>query len=200
MFDDVLARCFIAENYTPDHARAFDLCYHPAMRCDYFRLCYILRCGGFYVDADEVYQGAGCESLFQDDTIKLQPLCYDNSTREMVEPEEFLNDTRCPSSRFFYVANNPIIAPPGHKLVSSALRRSTGILLNRSERPEIQSTTGPGNMTASLVRRVTGLQNCGGEWDFTILRNWKHISVSLWALSYRNDERNWRFANASEAE
>ena len=87
MFDDNKARRFIEGNFEHAHVIAFDRCYHPAMRCDFFRLCYILRHGGFYVDADEVYKGAGCEFLFQDAKVKLQPLCYDLSTNQMVPPD-----------------------------------------------------------------------------------------------------------------
>ena len=50
------------------------------MRCDYFRLCFMARNGGFYVDADEVYQDVDCEYLFEDGRLKLQPLCYEMST------------------------------------------------------------------------------------------------------------------------
>lgn len=199
IFDDPGARAFIAENYAPRHVAAFDRCYHPAMRCDYFRLCYLLKHGGFYVDADEVYQGVGCESLFQDNRIKIQPICYDTMTRKMVAPEKFLHDTEYPSSRVFYVDNDPIVAPPGHRLLRLALRRSTRILLQRSDKPEIQSTTGPGNFSASLVRHVIQLQKTRSEWDFTMLREWRHISVCPWSLSYRNDERNWRLLNAAAA-
>lgn len=197
LFDDVRARRFIAANYEPSHVVAFDRCYHPAMRCDYFRLCYILKRGGFYVDADEVYKGTGCDSLFKDDKVKLQPLCYDTSTNQMVPPEEFLRDTKHPSSRIFYVNNNPIVAPPGHTLVDVALRRATGLLLQGSERPQIQSTTGPGNLSASLVRHVTRLQTSRSAWDFAILRDWNTTSECRWFLSYRNDERNWRLLNAT---
>ncbi len=197
LFDDVRARQFIAANFESSHVAAFDRCYHAAMRCDYFRLCYILRRGGFYVDADEVYKGTGCDSLFQDAQIKLQPLCYDLSTNKMVPPEEFLRDTRFPSSRIFYMNNNPIVAPPGHALVDLALQRATRLLLQGSERPDIQSTTGPGNLSASLVRHVACLQTSLGAWDFTILRDWNTISDCRWFLSYRNDERNWRLANAT---
>jgi mannosyltransferase OCH1-like enzyme len=197
MFDDGSARRFIAANFEPSHVIAFDRCYHAAMRCDYFRLCYILRRGGFYVDADEVYKGTGCESLFQDTKAKLQPLCYDLSINQMVPPEEFLCDSTFPSNRIFYVNNNPIIAPPGHAVIDMALRRATQLLLQDSERPEIQSTTGPGNLSASLVRHVTCLQTSLATWDFTLLRRWNNISECRWFLSYRNDERNWRLANAT---
>lgn len=198
IFDDAHATSFIAENFPSDCVEAFGRCYHPAMRCDYFRLCYILKRGGFYVDADEVYQGTECDSLFEDERIKLQPLCYDMRTDQMVAPEEFLIDTEVSSSRIFYVNNNPIIAPPGHELVRSALWRSTRILLRGSERPEIQSTTGPGNLSASLVHHVCRMQRTNRGWDFSLLRDWQSISVCEWFLSYRNDERNWRFLNTPE--
>jgi hypothetical protein len=197
MFDDNRARRFIATYCESSHLVAFDRCYHPAMRCDYFRMCYILKHGGFYVDADESYLGTGCESPFQDNRLKVQPLCYDTSCNQLVPLDDFLGDTRHPSSRIFYVNNNPLIAPPGHLLVDLALRRATNMLLRATQRLEIQATTGPGNFTASLVRHVTSLQQSRAAWDFTILRDWPSISAWPCDLSYRNDERNWRLANAT---
>lgn len=197
LFDDVTARRFIATEFDHSHVTAYDRCYHPAMRCDYFRLCYIFRHGGFYVDADDVYKGAGWEGLFEDTSLKLQPLCYDQSTGLMVPPEEFLHDKRYPSSRFFYVNNNPIIAPPNHPIMEFALRRSTSLLLQQTERPEIQSTTGPVNLLVSLVGHYLRLRARFEGNDFAILRNWNAISEWRWNLSYRNDERNWRLAGAS---
>jgi len=195
VFDDVRARSFISKHFSEKHVEAFDLCYHPSMRCDYFRLCYIFRCGGFYVDADEVYQGTGCATFFSDNKLKIQPLCYDTATDAMVKPEIFLKDTTLTSSRIFYVNNNPIIGPAGHELIRLAIERSTRILLQRSERPEIQSTTGPGNLSASLVNYAIKTIIACIEWDFLILQNWEYTSVCRWFLSYRNDERNWRLSN-----
>lgn len=77
VFGDTSARQFIADVFGPTHVDAFDRCGHPAMRCDYFRLCYLVRHGGFYVDADEVYKGGDVEDLFHDARLKLQPLCWD---------------------------------------------------------------------------------------------------------------------------
>ena len=47
------------------------------MQADYFRLCYLLVEGGFYVDADDVCVGTDIGWLFEDGRLKLQPLCYD---------------------------------------------------------------------------------------------------------------------------
>lgn len=195
LFDDTEARSFIASEFDALHCMAFDRCYHPAMRCDYFRLCYILRYGGFYVDADEVYKGTDIKRLFLDGTAKLQPLCYDVATQSMVPPDEFLHDTRFPTSRIFYVNNNPILAPPGHALIALALQRATRLLLQDDKRADIQATTGPGNLSASLVRHVAHLERHGEPWDFTIVREWSTISDCRWFLSYRNDARNWRLAS-----
>ena len=89
LFDDYEARRFISKSFGRRYVAAFDRCHHPAMRCDYFRLCYMLRNGGFYVDADEFYQGGDCRSLFQDSRLKIQPLCYDTSAETMVPSETF---------------------------------------------------------------------------------------------------------------
>jgi mannosyltransferase OCH1-like enzyme len=192
LFDDVAARSFIAANFGAAHLQAFYRCYHPAMRCDYFRLCYILRSGGFYVDADEVYQGADWEALFEDARLKVQPLCYDVPSESMIAPKVFWHDTADCSDRIFYVNNNPLIAAPGHPLLLLALERSTRLLLERTDCPEIQSTTGPGNLSASLVRHAITTKLAGGDWDFLLLRDWERISRTAWDLSYRRDARNWR--------
>ena len=171
------------------------------LRCDYFRLCYILANGGFYVDANDVYQGTDCERLFGDAKLKVQVLCYAVATDSMVNPDVFFEQQKWSSSWIFYVNNNPIVAPAGHPVVHLALERATRILLNCRERPGIQSTTGPGNLTASLVKHAIASTCQGLDRDFVILGDWQEIAFTRWPLSYRNDElsyrnekRNWRLA------
>jgi mannosyltransferase OCH1-like enzyme len=195
IFDDRKARSFIFTQFGSTHVAAFDRCYHPAMRCDYFRLCYILSSGGFYVDADEMYQGMDLKHLFDDNRLKLQPLCYDTETGEMIKNNVFMKDRQYSPNWIFYFANTPIIAPAGHPIIRLALERATGILINSSERLEIQSTTGPGNLTASLVRHAIYQELSGEAQDFLILSDWESTSIICWPLSYRNDARNWRLSN-----
>jgi mannosyltransferase OCH1-like enzyme len=200
MFDDRKARLFVSSEFASAYVKAFDLCYHPAMRCDYFRLCYILISGGFYVDADEMYQGAKIDHLFSDNRLKIQPLCYDTQTAAMISPEVFIEARQYSRQWIFYFNNNPIISPPGHPVIRLALERATRILINSSERPDIQSTTGPGNLTASLVTHSISRELVGEPRDFLILPDWHYTSVSRWPLSYRDDTRNWRLANSNEPE
>lgn len=192
LFDDEQARQFILTNLGPRYSQAFTLCYHPAMRCDYFRLCYILVIGGFYIDADEVYQHTDCSHLFYDNSLKVQPLCYDMKADTMVHRDLFVEQRQSSASWIFYVNNNPLISPPGHPVVDLALQRATRILLSSADRPDIQSTTGPGNLSASLVRYDISSKLSGRQPGIVLIPNWEAISISPWTLSYRNDDRNWR--------
>jgi mannosyltransferase OCH1-like enzyme len=193
LFDDHAARRFISIRFGRLYVAAFDRCHHPAMRCDYFRLCYMFECGGFYVDADEFYQGADCQALVCDNNLKIQPLCYDQLTGAMVETAVFLGSRAHSPAWTFYINNNPLVAPPGHPVLRLALDRSTRLLLSSGRNQlDIQSTTGPGNFTASLVRHAIDSDLGGKARDFTLLTNWDSVSVSRWPLSYREDDRNWR--------
>jgi len=198
IFDDRKARHYIFTQYGATYAEVYDRCYHPAMRCDYFRLCYILSNGGFYVDTDEIYQGTDIHHLFGDNRLKLQPLCYDIETGSMIKHNIFMTDRQYSPHWIFYFNNNPIIAPANHQIIHYALERATGILKNSRGRPEIQSTTGPGNFTASLVRHAISQKLAGKAQDFFILSDWDSASISKWPLSYRDDARNWRLSNTKD--
>ena len=192
-FDDATAREFIANEYAETELQAFDRCPHPAMRCDYFRLCYIFRHGGFYVDADEVYQGGDIKSWFRDEKLKIQPLCYEVPSGTMVPAHAFTTEEACSRERIYYVNNNPLIAPSAHPVIHLALKRSTRILLSWSRgRFDIQSTTGPGNLTRSLVQHSAARDVADSGRDFALLTGWDAVSISRWPLAYRSDERNWR--------
>lgn len=193
LFDDSSAKQFIADYFDSRYSAAFERCGHPAMRSDYFRLCFIAIKGGFYVDADDVYRGGNCEHWFLENRLKLQLLCYDIKTDSMVERADYIKKSRDSSDLIFYVNNNPLIAPPSHPVILMALERSTRILLDRtSELRDIQATTGPGNLTACLVRHAIEFERAGRTRDFLFLTDWDSVSMSQWPLEYRSDDRNWR--------
>jgi Glycosyltransferase sugar-binding region containing DXD motif len=194
LFDDASAERFIARSLGRSFAEAFALCPHPAMRSDYFRLCYIFTRGGFYVDADEVCSGRDLPFWFCDCRLKVQPLCYDTLTEAMVPADVFRHRQNDSSNWIFYVNNNPLIAPARHPVIQLALRRATHLLLyDGEERLDIQATTGPGNLTRSLVEHALTVESSAPEdRDFAFLSDWDAFSTSRWPLSYRDDERNWR--------
>jgi hypothetical protein len=193
MFDDGSAAAYVAEHYGPREREAFARCRHPAMRCDYLRLCFILADGGVYVDADDILStNNGWTRLFDDDRLKLQPLCYDLVEGGMVPATALWQADLPTAGRIFYVNNNPIAAPPRHPVVRLALERATARLLADDGLPEIQETTGPGNLSAALASHACELRRRGVAPDFLILENWEAIAQTRWELSYRSDERNWR--------
>jgi hypothetical protein len=195
LFDNRQAREFILERLGLRYQKAYDRCYHPAMQSDYFRLCYIFVEGGCYIDADDVYDGAQIEYLFNDGRLKIQPLCYDMATNMMVPPSRFTAPGANTNSWIFYFNNNPLIACSGHPLINRALSQATRSLEKdmTNSLPEIQSTTGPGNLTKSIFD--AGNESSEIEETLLILRDWENIAKNIWDLSYRNDTRNWRLSN-----
>jgi mannosyltransferase OCH1-like enzyme len=191
VYGDESARSFIEATYDDAHVAAFDACPHPAMRSDYFRLCYLADNGGFYVDADDAYQGTDWTPLFRDSRLRLQALCYDTATDTMVDPRHAM--TTDSDAWIHYVNNTPIIAPAHHPVVLAALKASTAAILGHPGGPiDIQSMTGPGNFTVALARYALSRERLGQPIDVEILCTWDTIAVSRWTLSYRDDERNWR--------
>jgi hypothetical protein len=195
LFDEQRARAFVADSLGVRHERAFERCYHPAMKADYFRLCYLLIEGGFYVDADDICIGTDIGWLFDDGRLKVQPLCYDIASGTMVKPSMFLQAGAYNPCWIFYVNNNPMIATAGHPIVERALQQATDLLelANENVLPEIQATAGPGNLSRSIFE--FGIKSGNVEGDLAILRDWDAFAVSKWPLSYRSDSRNWRISN-----
>jgi hypothetical protein len=162
------------------------------MRADYFRLCFMSSVGGLYVDADDEYQGANIDPLMKTGRLLLQALCFDILSNSMIDVTEALAD-RTSTQRIYYVNNNPLVTGPGHPVIARALERSTRLLVNTPETVlDIQSVTGPGNLTASLAVHAVELDAGGGARDFEFLLTWETVAVSKWPLDYRGDGRNWR--------
>lgn len=182
------AREYIETHLTDENVRAFERCSHPAMRSDYFRLCYIVGQGGLYVDADDIYMGADISALAESGVLMLQPLCYDLVTESMADPAQCAAEDDRASSRIFYVNNNPIVAPPNHPVLELALQRATANLGSAKLGRDIQSLTGPGNLSHSLVCHSVG----HALRDFVFLTEKSGLSATRWRLGYRSDERNWR--------
>lgn len=195
VFDENSARDFIRVHLSSRHVTAFDKCYHPSMKSDYFRYSYIFVEGGFYVDADDVYHGTTIDHLFSDGRLKLQPFCYDIETAQMVSPSAFVPQGANQLSWIFYFNTTPLIAARNHPILERALLNATISLERESEGelPEVQAATGPGNLTRSVFELLSD----GGcpEDALMVVHDWEKTSTSKWPLSYRNDKRNWRLSN-----
>lgn len=198
VFDECSARHFIRVHLGPRYVKAFDKCYHPSMKSDYFRYSYIFVEGGFYIDADDVYHGPPIDPLFLDGRLKLQPFCYDIATDQMVPPVMFLTPEANQLSWIFYFNTTPLIAGRNHPIVERALMNATASLEEggNGDLPEVQATTGPGNLTRSVFELLAD-ESCP-EQALLVVHDWEHTSTSKWPLSYREDKRNWRLSNQQE--
>ena len=194
VFDRISASRFIRTRLGPRYEDAFNRCYHPSMMSDYFRYSYVLVEGGFYVDADDVYHGAPIQHLFVDGRLKLQPFCYDIETAQMVAPSIFTEPGANQPGWIFYFNTTPLIAGPQHPIVERALLNATESLEADGVNglPEVQATTGPGNLTRSVFEVIS--ESCSTD-AFMVAHDWEVISTSQWPLSYRDDSRNWRLSN-----
>jgi hypothetical protein len=165
------------------------------MKSDYFRYSYIFVEGGFYVDADDVYHGTTIDHLFADGRLKLQPFCYDIATGQMVPPSLFVNPGANQLSWIFYFNTTPLITGRNHPIMERALLNATTSLEQESKGglPEVQATTGPGNLTRSVFEVVTNESR--SEEMLLVVHDWEKTSTSKWPLSYRSDKRNWRLSN-----
>jgi hypothetical protein len=195
VFDEKSAREFVRVHLGSRHVKAFDKCYHPSMKSDYFRYSYIFVEGGFYVDADDVYHGTTIDHLFSDGRLKLQPFCYDIARAQMVPPSDFVSCGANQLSWIFYFNTTPLIAARNHPIVERALLNAMISLEQdlEGELPEVQATTGPGNLTRSVFEVLA--ENRCAEEALLVVHDWEKTSTSKWPLSYRSDTRNWRLSN-----
>lgn len=194
VFDKGSAKRFIQRHLGDRYNKAFDKCYHPSMMSDYFRYSYIFVKGGFYIDADDVYHGKSIDQLFEDGRLKLQPFCYDIATCQMVAPSIFAEPGANQPGWIFYFNTTPLISSPNHSIVERALLNATLSLETDQATglPEVQATTGPGNLTRSVFEVLT--EGCSPD-AIMVAHDWELTSTSEWPLSYRNDSRNWRLSN-----
>lgn len=194
LFDAGQARDFIQAHGTPLHLQAYDIAEHPAMKCDVFRLCYLARRGGFYVDADLVLRPNLAELLampgdllvFQWDKQNLSNLC--NWLIGACAGQATLEAT---------------LEATAHSIVSACTADSKLALKN------ILNVSGPGIFTRAVATHLAqheGSPAVKGVNIQTVSRAHQLIELGpaflAAPLDYKNnlnDKRHWRTAGEADA-
>ena len=160
--------------YGAREREAFARCRHPAMRCDYLRMCFVLAEGGLYVDADDVLLRDDWKDIFRRRQAEGAAVVLRHPCRRDGAGGRDLASRSADEGRIFYVNNDPIAAAAGHPVLRGGARRVRPTSCSARIRfPEIQSTTGPGNLTAALAAHAHNLNVAGAPLDFELLHNWE---------------------------
>ncbi|MGS0466395.1 glycosyltransferase [Cobetia marina] len=126
VFDRNQARIFLRKNFGKSYEKAFLLANSPTEESDFFRLCYLAKFGGVYVDADDGYHH-GFDELFP-------------SGIELV----------CFREEYGALANNVIIAVPGHPAIEYAMKMAAQSLLAK-DNENTWHKTGPGLLSRAVA-------------------------------------------------
>lgn len=182
IFDDMRAREFIRVECEARHLDAYDLCNHPAMKSDLFRLAYLYRYGGVYIDADDVYEGSNMDCLFdRDGLFRLRSASY----------------TRSPSERPAAIYNNnPIFCVANDEILRKALERATTVLLSLGKRDfyNMLVITGPLNLSIAVYATALDCVAKGTDFRFGPIIGWDDVAKKNDRMEYRKTSRNWRVA------
>lgn len=165
-FDGATARTFLAAEGGSDLVALFDACHHPAMQADLFRLVFLHRHGGLYVDADERCRRPVPDLIGRVRNLAIAAPCSDELP--------------------YYVNNAILLAEAGSPVLALALveaRRGIAASLAAGRRPSIWNHTGPGALTRAIARHAAA--GGGGEVALIELRYLRSFSETVDDLAYK---------------
>jgi tetratricopeptide (TPR) repeat protein len=169
-FSKVEARRFLQKTGRPEALAAFDRAREPAMKSDIFRLAWLYREGGFYVDADD-----RCAAPIP----TIDPGGYDL----ILHQEEFAT-----------VGNNFIGASPGHPAIGAALAAAVAAV-NRGDSDMVWLATGPGLLTRVVAAYLAESFPQRLERTLIMERHELYWAVAIHcATAYKHTEKHWYWA------
>ncbi|MBB2177535.1 glycosyltransferase family 32 protein [Gluconacetobacter johannae] len=192
------AKNFIEENFVSEFLEAFLKCYHPAMRSDFFRLCYLYINGGIYIDADELpIKDLPIFNLENNNVIMLHPFMtgWVDGLFQPIFFENFVeNHKKFPKSEVYF-NNAPIISSKRNNIILLSIMRAKNLILSgAAKKIGIHDSTGPSNLSSSVVMSFLKSGASGEQAHNVIGIDWNAYARtgSEEELSYKRDRRNWR--------
>jgi mannosyltransferase OCH1-like enzyme len=165
-FHDRSALAFLQAHCPPVIAHAFRSAAEPAMRADLFRLAWLYRRGGIYVDADDRCHGS------------LLPLLPAGRSL-LLYVEDWAT-----------LGNNLIGAAPGEPIIGAALAQAVQAIA-RGDRDMVWLSTGPAMLTrqvAMVAASPEGLPASVAILDKEAVQ--RVVSMHCF-LAYKSSERHW---------
>ncbi len=169
-FDEASARDLLAACDVPGVIEAYDRAWHPAMKCDIFRLGRLLLGGGLYVDAD-MRPAAGAPALLRAASRRLHLTFY----------------AHMPSGR---VQNSVMLAAAGHPLLRAALDVCIHNVLRADVRVPSQAT-GPAVLTNCLADLLAAGQVPATLMSYTECQ--RRLATDF-RPGYKTSEKSWQVA------
>jgi mannosyltransferase OCH1-like enzyme len=169
-FDDTTAREYLGSHYPETILNAYRRASHPAQKSDLFRLAYLFREGGFYVDADDRCVGSLASIVPRDAVFLLY------------------------QEQYATLGNNFIGCIAEDPVIGRALTLAVEALLS-GDSDTIWLATGPGLMTRAFAQVLVGQGTAWRDWLRTrrvfdrgelSAVSWPH-SISL----YKTTRRGW---------
>lgn len=176
LFHEGSARAFIGQAHGERAVQAFDCCRHPAMKADFFRICFLLSNGGFYVDADDV-----CVRPIEELLAAAGEAEFVASLSADVAP---------------YVHNWFLGAKPVAPVLQFALEEMIAGVEQAHQQgivADIWHTTGPGLVTRSVARWLARGPGAVGKALFLTTRQYRGFASNIEDLEYKKTAAgNWR--------
>ena len=180
VFSQANARAFLETHYGSELVAAFDVCHHPAMKADLFRIAFLLESGGLYIDADE---------------LCLQPM-PDILAAAVSSEATAVRSGDVPG----YLHNLFLGARAGSRPMRRALDEMIPNLLRagaEGRKARIWETTGPGVVTRAVAAHMLAADDAGLPADVVLLplQQYRGFVLTDNALSYKADPAaNWHVA------
>lgn len=174
-YDDDSARALVRDHLGEEGARAYDACWHPAMKADLFRLVALFYLGGLYVDADMRTTAATASTL-----------------TTIGAPLHLTVQTHLARGG---IQNCVIGAQPGNRYIGACIEASVRNLLTGGVRNPL-GVTGPGVLSHVLAETMGDPEAM--EATALSLPETGVMLARNYAPSYKTTERSWQQAMRSQ--